>query len=51
MWFWIILGILVGMLLVGAWFWDRRHDLDDMKVRERRPDGWQPLGPGDGGGG
>jgi len=34
MWFWIVAGALLVLLLAGAWVWDRRHTLD----RDRLPD-------------
>ena len=44
MWFWIIAGTLLVLLLTAAWVWDRRHGHEDVDVDGRRPDS-QPLGP------
>ena len=37
--FWIIAGILLLLLLVGAWLWDRRHTLNPDNAADHAPDG------------
>jgi hypothetical protein len=37
--FWIIAGLLLLMLLAGAWLWDRGHTLNRDKATEHAPDG------------
>jgi hypothetical protein len=52
MWFWIIAGIFVVVLVVGAWLWDRGHGTTgtEIEIRERPVDDGRPTGFGDGGG-
>lgn len=50
MWFWIIAGIVLALLLLGAWLWDRRWTLDQTKAgADHRPEGVTPFDLGDGG--
>lgn len=37
--FWIFAGVLLLLLLVGAWRWDRRHTLNRDKTTGHAPDG------------
>jgi hypothetical protein len=51
MWFWIVAGALLGLLLVWAWLWDRRNTLDrDWVPPERGPDPTNAHDMGGGGG-
>ena len=49
MWFWIIAGILVLLLVVGAWLWDRRHGTSGSTIGDRPPNVTSPYDLGDGG--
>lgn len=44
MWFWIIAGIFVVHVVVGAWLWDRGHGTSGTRIEiaERRPDSDRP---------
>ena len=52
MWFWIIAGIVVVLLVVGAWLWDRGHGTSGTRIEivERRQDDGTPRNFGDAGG-
>ena len=50
MWFWIIAGIFVVLLLFGAWLWDRWWTVDETRMPDHYPDGTLPYHQGDGGG-
>lgn len=44
MWFGIIAGIFVLLLVVGAWLWDRSHGTSGTRIEiaDRRPDSDRP---------
>jgi hypothetical protein len=44
MWFLIIAGIFVVVLVVGAWLWDRGHGTSGTRIEiaDRRPDSDRP---------
>lgn len=50
MWFWIITGLALAVLLLGAWLWDRRWTLDQTRAGvDHRPDRATRSDLGDGG--
>lgn len=49
MWFWIIAGIVLLLLVVGAWLWDRRHGIGGSTIGDRSPNVTSPYDLGDGG--
>lgn len=44
MWFGIIAGIFVVLLVIGAWLWDQGHGTSGtrMEIADRRPDSDRP---------
>ena len=44
--FWIVAGVVLLLLLVGALVWDRRHTLNPDKTAGHAPDGIARQDPG-----